>query len=85
MKFYIKQNKVLFIVTILVSVIASVGYVFMAILLQQLLDIAVGKDMQQFVRMVLFSIFYYITLINKLLFINNIYKTIVQKREIFGI
>lgn len=31
MKFYIKQNKVLFIVTILVSVIASLGYVFMAI------------------------------------------------------
>ena len=62
MKFYIKQNKVLFIVTILVSVIASLGYVFMAILLQQLLDIAVGKDMQQFVRMVLFSIFYFAVL-----------------------
>lgn len=62
MKFYIKQNKVLFIVTILVSVIASLGYVFMAILLQQLLDIAVGKDMQQFVRMVLFSIFYFTVL-----------------------
>ena len=46
MKFYIKQNKVLFVATILVSVIASLGYVFMAILLQQLLDIAVGKDMQ---------------------------------------
>ena len=62
MKFYIKQNKVLFIVTILVSVIASLGYVFMAILLQQLLDIAVAKDMQQFVRMVLFSIFYFAVL-----------------------
>lgn len=62
MKFYIKQNKVLFIVTILVSVIASLGYVFMAILLQLLLDIAVGKDMQQFVRMVLFSIFYFAVL-----------------------
>ena len=62
MKFYIKQNKVLFIVTILVSVIASLGYVFMAILLQQLLDIAVGKDMQQFVRMGLFSIFYFAVL-----------------------
>lgn len=62
MKFYIKQNKVLFIATILVSVIASLGYVFMAILLQQLLDIAVGKDMQQFIRMVLFSIFYFAVL-----------------------
>lgn len=62
MKFYIKQNKVLFISTILVSVIASLGYVFMAILLQQLLDIAVGKDMQQFIRMILFSIFYFAVL-----------------------
>ncbi|MCD2493195.1 ABC transporter ATP-binding protein/permease [Lacrimispora sp. NSJ-141] len=62
MKFYIKQNKVLFIVTILVNVIASLGYVFMAILLQQLLDIALGKDMQHFVRMVLFSIFYFAVL-----------------------
>ena len=43
MKSYIKQNKILFITTILVSVISSLGYVFMAILLQQLLDIAVGK------------------------------------------
>lgn len=33
MKYYIKQNKILFIITILVSVIASLGYVFMAILL----------------------------------------------------
>ena len=49
MKSYIKQNKILFITTILVSVISSLGYVFMAILLQQLLDIAVGKDIQQFI------------------------------------
>lgn len=62
MKYYIKQNKILFISTILVSVIASLGYVFMAILLQQLLDIAVGKDMQLFIRMVLFSIFYFAVL-----------------------
>lgn len=62
MKYYIKQNKILFIITILVSVIASLGYVFMAILLQQLLDIAVEKDMQLFIRMVLLSIFYFAVL-----------------------
>ena len=62
MKYYIKQNKMLFISTFLVSVIASLGYVFMAILLQQLLDIAVEKDMQLFIRMVLFSIFYFAVL-----------------------
>ena len=43
MKFYFKQNKVLFLFTILASVIASLGYVFMAILLQQLLNVAVEK------------------------------------------
>lgn len=62
MKFYIKQNKILFLLTILTSVIASLGYVFMAILLQKLLDIAVEKNMQQFIPMVLFSIFYFVML-----------------------
>ena len=32
MKLYIKQNKILFLLTILTSVIASLGYVFMAVL-----------------------------------------------------
>ncbi|MCM0740366.1 ABC transporter ATP-binding protein/permease [Clostridioides difficile] len=62
MKGYIKQNKFLFLLTILTSVIASLGYVFMAILLQKLLDIAVGKNMQQFITMALFSIFYFVML-----------------------
>ena len=71
MKSYIKQNKILFITTILVSVISSLGYVFMAILLQQLLDIAVGKDIQQFIRTVLFSIFYFAVL--GIFYIFNLY------------
>lgn len=62
MKIYMKQNKVLLLLTILTSVIASLGYVFMAILLQKLLDIAVEKNMQQFVPMVFFSIFYFVML-----------------------
>lgn len=57
MKIYMKQNKVLLLFTILTSIIASLGYVFMAVLLQKLLDIAVEKNMQQFIPMVLFSIF----------------------------
>lgn len=36
MSIYIKKNKFLFILTILTSVISSLGYVFMAVLLQQL-------------------------------------------------
>ena len=48
MKIYMKQNKVLLLFTILTSIIASLGYVFMAVLLQKLLDIAVEKNMQLF-------------------------------------
>jgi len=62
MKIYMKQNKVLILFTILTSIIASIGYVFMAVLLQKLLDIAVEKSMQQFIPMVLFSIFYFVML-----------------------
>lgn len=62
MKIYMKQNKVLLLFTILTSIIASLGYVFMAVLLQKLLDIAVEKNMQQFISMVLFSIFYFVML-----------------------
>ncbi len=62
MKIYMKQNKALLLFTILTSIIASLGYVFMAVLLQKLLDIAVGKNMQQFIPMVLFSIFYFVML-----------------------
>lgn len=62
MKIYMKQNKVLLLFTILTSIIASLGYVFMAVLLQKLLDIAVEKNMQLFIPMVLFSIFYFVML-----------------------
>lgn len=62
MKIYMKQNKVLLLFTILTSIIASLGYVFMAVLLQKLLDIAVEKNIQQFIPMVLFSIFYFVML-----------------------
>ena len=62
MKIYMRQKKVLLLFTILTSIIASLGYVFMAVLLQKLLDIAVEKNMQQFIPMVLFSIFYFVML-----------------------
>ena len=62
MSIYIKKNKFLFILTILTSVISSLGYVFMAVLLQQLLDIAMDKNIHQFIRMVIFSIIYFVVL-----------------------
>lgn len=62
MKFYIKKNKILFMLTLLTSTVASLGYVFLAILLQQLLDIAMEKNLQQFIKMILFSIAYFAVL-----------------------
>src|SRR5699024_957534 len=62
MSIYIKKNKFLLILTILTSVISSLGYVFMAVLLQQLLDIAMDKNIQQFIKMVIFSIVYFVAL-----------------------
>lgn len=62
MSTYIRKNILLFILTILSSVIASLGYVFMAVLLQQLLDIAIDKNIHQFIRMVVFSIIYFVAL-----------------------
>ena len=56
---YIKRNKFFFLLTVLTSIIASLGYVFMAVLLQQLLDIAMGKNIHQFMRIVIFSIGYF--------------------------
>lgn len=62
MSIHIRKNKLLFILTILTSIIASLGYVFMAVLLQQLLDIAIDKNFQQFLRLVVFSIIYFVVL-----------------------
>lgn len=52
---YFKQNKVLFVLTVVFHIISSLGYVFIAVLLQQLLDAAIAHDMQMFSRTVLFS------------------------------
>lgn len=62
MNTYIKQNKMLFALTVLASILASLGYVFIALLLQQLLDIAIKQDLHQFLQIVLFSIGYFILL-----------------------
>ena len=62
MNTYIKQNKALFALTVLASILASLGYVFIALLLQQLLDIAIKQDLHQFLQIVLFSIGYFILL-----------------------
>lgn len=62
MKTYIKQHKLLFAFTVLISIAASLGYVFLALLLQQLLDTAIEKNLRQFVNIVVFSIGYFVLL-----------------------
>ena len=62
MKKYIRRNKVLFVTTVITSVIGSLGYVGIAVLLQHLLDIAVSRNLSGFTEMVLFSLGYFLLL-----------------------
>lgn len=62
MKHYMKQNKLLFSLTVITSAAGSLGYVGIALLLQRLLDIAVTKNAGEFADMVLFSLGYFVLL-----------------------
>ena len=59
MKHYLKQNKLFMFFTILFTAFSSLSYVFMAILLQKLLDAVIQNDMSEFRRIVCFSILYF--------------------------
>lgn len=84
MKPYIKQNKILFALTLFTSVIASLGYVFMAVLLHQLLDIAVERDIRQFLQIVVFSIAYF-ALLGMFLYLQSLLSKKVVCRIIYQI
>ncbi|HIX98156.1 ABC transporter ATP-binding protein [Faecalicatena fissicatena] len=84
MRPYIKQNKILFALTLFTSVIASLGYVFMAVLLQQLLDIAVERDIRQFLQIVVFSIAYF-ALLGMFLYLQSLLSKKVVCRIIYQI
>lgn len=71
MKKYLRQNRILFLLTLVTSIISSFGYVFIAILLQQLLDMAMAQDLQQFMKMVFFS-FIYFTLLGIFLYLQSL-------------
>jgi ABC-type multidrug transport system fused ATPase/permease subunit len=58
MKKYIRQNRGTLIVTIAIGVLYSVMSAFFAIIVQQLIDIAVKEDIASFVRMVIFTCVY---------------------------
>ncbi len=59
---YLKQDKSLVFFTILFSLITSFANVFIAVLLQQILDAATNKDMQSFIQILLFSLGYFVLL-----------------------
>ncbi len=59
---YFKSSKLLFIITIFFSVISSVASVSIALLLQQVLDIALEGSTSQFIRTLVLSLFYLVAL-----------------------
>ena len=56
---YLKQYKLLLFLTVLFTAISSLSYVFIAILLQQVMDIVDMGDMDGFIRILLFSLAYF--------------------------
>lgn len=73
MKKYFKVNKLLFILTILIGIISSLGYVFIAVLLQQLLDIVMVGNMEKFTRVIIFSLVYF-AILGIFLFLQSIFE-----------
>lgn len=59
---FLKKYKGLLILTVVFSAISSLAYVFIALLLQQILDIATKGDISKFVKILLFSICYFLLL-----------------------
>ncbi len=56
---YLKQYRFLLFLTVLFTAISSLSYVFIAILLQQVMDIVDMGDMDGFIRILLFSLAYF--------------------------
>lgn len=59
---YFKSSKLLFIATIFLCVVSSITSVLIALLLQQVLDIAIEGNTNQFIRTLVFSLVYFIAL-----------------------
>ena len=56
---YLKQYKLLLFLTVLFTAISSLSYVFIAILLQQVMDIVDMGDIDGFIRILFFSLVYF--------------------------
>lgn len=73
MKKYFKENKFLLSLTVLIGIISSLGYVFIAILLQQLLDIVMAGNMEKFTRVIIFSLVYF-AILGIFLFLQSLFE-----------
>lgn len=62
MKEYLKKNKLILSITVLLNIISSVAAVFLAKLLQKVIDVAINGNMTEFQKMLMFSIGYIIAL-----------------------
>lgn len=62
MLYYFKQNKLLSFITVFFSIISSISYVYVAVLLQRILDAAVQQDMNLFTKILIISFFYFIVM-----------------------
>lgn len=62
MKEYLKKNKLILSITVLLNIISSVAAVFLAKLLQKVIDVAINGDVSAFQRMLTVSILYIIVL-----------------------
>ncbi len=62
MKEYLMKNKLILSITVLLNIISSVAAVFLAKLLQKVIDVAISGNMPSFQRILLFSVSYIILL-----------------------
>ncbi len=62
MKEYLRKNKLIISITVLLNIVSSVAAVFLAKLLQKVIDVAIIGNMSAFQRMLVFSIVYIIVL-----------------------
>lgn len=89
MRHILKQNKLLLSLTVFISILSSASFVFVAIIIQKLIDIAMDGDMSAFRHMVLISVGYllligalsYIYRLCSSLLIRNV--TIQLRRQLF--
>lgn len=81
---YLKQNKILLFFSVIFNAISSLGFVFIAVLLQKVMDTVMAKDMHMFTRITVFSIVY-LVLLGVFLYLQSLFTKKINRRIIFSI